>query len=70
MPQAKLDDVLTPNGTVFVPLAPTAIFGYGEFGWEMTTPGVVVESSHVQRVALAAINDAVAVAAGDGSRTH
>jgi hypothetical protein len=44
-PQAKVDEVLTVNGTAFVPVAPVAISGYVEFGWVMTTPGVDVEST-------------------------
>src|SRR5882724_7967820 len=41
-PQAKVDEVLTVNGTL---VAPAARFGYVEFGWEITTPGVDVEST-------------------------
>jgi hypothetical protein len=44
-PQAKVAEVLTLNGVVFVWVAPAAIFGYAEFGWAMTTPGVEVEST-------------------------
>jgi hypothetical protein len=44
-PQAKVAEVLTLNGTVFVWVAPALIFGYAEFGWAMTTPGVEVEST-------------------------
>ena len=44
-PQAKVAEVLTLNGVVFVTVAPPAIFGYAEFGWAMTTPGVEVEST-------------------------
>src|ERR1700686_4347980 len=43
VPQTKLGDVLTENGTVLVPLLPTTMSGYGEFGWVIVTPGVLDE---------------------------
>src|SRR5262245_13221218 len=42
VPHTNDGDVLTEKGTVFVEEAPSAVLGYGEFGWVMVTPGVAV----------------------------
>ena len=42
VPQTKLGDVLTENGTVFAALPPAGISGYGELPWVMVTPVVLL----------------------------
>jgi hypothetical protein len=45
VPQTNVFAVLTENGIVLPPVAPSLIFAYGEFGWVIVTPGVEVEST-------------------------
>src|SRR6185436_20676061 len=45
VPHTNDGDVLTENGTRLVELPFSGVFGYGEFGCVIVTPGVVVEST-------------------------